>query len=266
VREGRTESPTCLAAMIGQIEPVSVAARAAPMPATGSIAILGLVDLKSAAFELLAVQRLHSPGCICIRHFDKAETARAPRVAIGDQRHLLDRSMRREQSAHAILSCGEGEISHVKFGHCTLPTGQFLKMTAVELCLLVRRPRLPRCRMRRSSSVSAKARKPKKPEPRVQYASSRPAAGKYGGLLNPQTDRRSRAPGQRAQRPETTVQRSLKSGLCREHPACSPHSRAARLAKWVPRLSRARSYAAAFQADAIFLPARVAFLLGDSSA
>ena len=67
------------------IESSSVAAMAAPMPSTGSIAILGLVDLESAAFELLAVQRLHRPGCIRIRHFDKAETARTPRVAIGDQ-------------------------------------------------------------------------------------------------------------------------------------------------------------------------------------
>src|SRR5215469_5443524 len=111
------------------------------MPSTGSFAILGLVDLKSAAFELLAVQRLHGPGCIRIRHLDKPETARPPRVAIGDQRHLLDCSMRREQSAHAFLSCGEGEISHVKFGHCTLLTGEFLTITAVELCHPVRRLR-----------------------------------------------------------------------------------------------------------------------------
>ena len=107
------------------------------MPSTGSIAILGLVDLKSAAFEFLAVQRLHSPRCIRIRHLDKAETARTPRVAIGDQRHLLDRSMRREQSAHAFLSRREGEISDVKFGHCTLLTGEFLKNDSSCICLLV---------------------------------------------------------------------------------------------------------------------------------
>jgi hypothetical protein len=35
--------------------------------------------------------------------------------------------MRREQSTNTFFSCGEGKISHVKFGHCTLLTRQTLK-------------------------------------------------------------------------------------------------------------------------------------------
>ena len=74
----------------------SVASRAAPASSSGSIAILGLVDLKRAAFEVLAVQRLQRPGCIRIRHFDEAETARPPRVAIGDQSDLFNDPVRGE--------------------------------------------------------------------------------------------------------------------------------------------------------------------------
>jgi hypothetical protein len=138
-------------------------------------------------------------------------------------------------------------------------------MTAVELCLLVRRPRHP-AYMRRSSSVSAKARKPKNHEPRVQYATSRPDAGKCNSPLNGQRDRWSRAPGRMGQRCEASVQPSFRSRLWRECPACSPYPRAARLANWVPRLSRERSYAPASHAGAIFLPTPVAFLLDGSSA
>src|SRR6516165_4337387 len=74
----------------------SVAARAAPPApsATGSIAILRLVDLKSAAFEVLAVERLHCAGGIRIRHLHKAEPARPAGVAIDDQGDLLNGSMR----------------------------------------------------------------------------------------------------------------------------------------------------------------------------
>src|SRR5215469_11759261 len=101
----------------------SVATRAAPAAAcTGSIALLRLVDRKRAPFEVLAVQRLHGAGSIGVRHLHKAEPARAPRVAIGDQRNLFDASMRREQSAHTLLSCRERKISDVEFGHWTLLT------------------------------------------------------------------------------------------------------------------------------------------------
>jgi hypothetical protein len=112
--------------MCGEAE-VSVASLAAPVTSAGSIAILRLVDPQGAAFEVLTVQRLHGARCIRIRHFDKAETARTPRIAIGNQGDFLDGSMRREQSTHTFFSGGEGEISHVKFGHCTLLTSQTLK-------------------------------------------------------------------------------------------------------------------------------------------
>src|SRR6516162_10910004 len=100
----------------------SVASRAAPLPSTGSIALLSLVNPKRTAFEVLAVQCLHGAGSISVRHFDKAEAARAPRVAIGDQRNLFDASMRREQSAHTLLSCRERKVSDVEFAHWTLLT------------------------------------------------------------------------------------------------------------------------------------------------
>src|SRR5215469_4985827 len=100
----------------------SVASWAPPVTSTGSIALLSLVDPQRAAFEVLAVQRLHGAGSIGVRHFHKTETARAPRVAIGDQGDFLDASMRREQSAHTLLSCREGKISDVEFGHRTLLT------------------------------------------------------------------------------------------------------------------------------------------------
>jgi hypothetical protein len=56
--------------------PGSVASRAAPVTSTGSIALLSLVDPKRAAFEVLAVQRLHGAGSIGVRHFHKTEAAR----------------------------------------------------------------------------------------------------------------------------------------------------------------------------------------------
>jgi len=71
-------------------------------------------------------------------------------------------------------------------------------MTAVEGCLLVRR--FDAADMRCSSSVSAEARKPKKLEPQLQYASSRPRARKCVGTPNGRTDRGSRTPGQVGQR------------------------------------------------------------------
>ena len=62
----------------------SVATRASPPTAAGPIALLSLAHPKGAAFEVLAVQRLHCARCIRVRHFHKAETARPSRVAIRD--------------------------------------------------------------------------------------------------------------------------------------------------------------------------------------
>ena len=103
----------------------SVAARAASVAPTGSLAILGLVDLESAALKFLAVQRLHCARRIRIGHFHKAKTAWTPRIAIGDQGDLFDGSMRRKQRAHALFSCREGKVSNVKFGHCGVLTGEY---------------------------------------------------------------------------------------------------------------------------------------------
>jgi hypothetical protein len=112
--------------------------RAATATSTGSIAILSLVDLKSATFELL--QRLHSARCIRIRDFYKAEAARAPRVAFGDQGDFLGGPMGREQSVHTLFGCRERKISDVEFGHRAHSRWDFERWTSVRRRLLQRSP------------------------------------------------------------------------------------------------------------------------------
>src|SRR5215469_14794758 len=92
----------------------SVASRAASVAPTGSVAILRFVNFQSAAFEILAVQGLHCSGRIRVGHFHKAETSRAPRIAIGDQGNLFDGSMCRKQRTHTLFSCREGKVSNVE--------------------------------------------------------------------------------------------------------------------------------------------------------
>jgi hypothetical protein len=94
----------------------SKAARAATA-AAGARAILSLVDLERAAFEVGAIQSLHGTGCIGIGHLDETETARPTGVAIGDQGHFVDGAMRREQRAHRFFGCTERQIANVEFCH-----------------------------------------------------------------------------------------------------------------------------------------------------
>ena len=88
-----------------------------PDPITGRIAFLShdavLMYCESAPFEVLAIQRLHCPRSIGVRHFHKAETAWATRVPIGNQGDLIDVSVRGEQSANALFSCRERKIPYI---------------------------------------------------------------------------------------------------------------------------------------------------------
>jgi hypothetical protein len=80
-------------------------------------------------------------------------------------------------------------------------------MTALEVCLLVRRPR-----HLRALSDAAPSQRQSTPaeEARTRAYTTLvrgPLPGKYDGLLKPQTDRRSSAPGRGEQRREATVRR-----------------------------------------------------------
>jgi hypothetical protein len=50
----------------------------------------------------------------CARHFDEPEPARLTRVAIVDQRNLLDASVFGEQGADGVFGGGEGQISNIE--------------------------------------------------------------------------------------------------------------------------------------------------------
>ncbi len=94
---------------------VSVTARAtvAIAAAAGPLAVLRLVHPESAAVEVDAVQRLHRPGSVGVRHLHKAEAARAARLAVGDEGHFLHRPMLGKQGADGLFGGREGKISNV---------------------------------------------------------------------------------------------------------------------------------------------------------
>jgi hypothetical protein len=52
---------------------------------TRALALLSLIHLEGTALEVLAVQRLHRPGCIGVRHFDEAEATRPAGLAVIDE-------------------------------------------------------------------------------------------------------------------------------------------------------------------------------------
>ena len=64
--------------------PAAAAAAITTAAATGTLAILGLIDLEGTSFKVGAIQCLHRAGCISIRHFHEAEAARAARISIRD--------------------------------------------------------------------------------------------------------------------------------------------------------------------------------------
>ena len=87
-----------------------VAARPASARA---LALLSLADFQGATLEVGAVEGLHCAGRVGIWHLHEAEPARATRVAIGDQRDLLDRSVLGKQGIHGLIGRGKGQISDI---------------------------------------------------------------------------------------------------------------------------------------------------------
>src|ERR1700734_1269688 len=81
--------------------------------AATALAVLRLVHLQGTAVEVGAVQRLGGAGRIRIRHFHEAEAAGTIRLAIGDQRDLLDGSMLRKQGTHGLIGRGERKVANV---------------------------------------------------------------------------------------------------------------------------------------------------------
>src|SRR5689334_8204353 len=75
--------------------------------------VLSFVDLERPAIEVLAVERLHGARGVRARHLDKSEAAGLARVAIRDQRKLLDGAVRREQIANRFFGGRERKIADV---------------------------------------------------------------------------------------------------------------------------------------------------------
>src|SRR3972149_8153233 len=84
------------------------------------LALLGLVHLECAAFELLAVELLDGLLSLAVRtHLNEAEAARLPGLAIGDDRDRLAGPSLREQILEVLVVDGEAEIADVQFSsHC----------------------------------------------------------------------------------------------------------------------------------------------------
>src|SRR5258706_501832 len=73
------------------------------------------------AAEIGSVQRLHGARGVGIGHLDEGETTGPPRIAIADERDLLDGSMAGEERADVLFGYGERQISDVQFGHLNYP-------------------------------------------------------------------------------------------------------------------------------------------------
>src|SRR5204862_8161182 len=91
----------------------AVAAWAAAPTATGALALLSLADFEGATVEVGGVQRLHGARGVGIRHLNEAETTRATRVTVDDQRHFLDGTVLGKQGAHGLVGRREWQISYI---------------------------------------------------------------------------------------------------------------------------------------------------------
>jgi hypothetical protein len=97
------------------ISAAAVAASAtATAAATGTcFAGLGLIDGQGAALELSAVERLDR-GLRSVAHFDKAETSRTTRFAVGRDLGAANRAVVREQLFQIFGRRGEGKIANIQ--------------------------------------------------------------------------------------------------------------------------------------------------------
>src|SRR3954462_1879371 len=86
---------------------------ARPAAAARAGLVLRFVDLEGPTREILTIERLHCARCVRARHLDEPEAARLARVAIIDQRKLLDGAVRSEKIANRFFGGREGKIADV---------------------------------------------------------------------------------------------------------------------------------------------------------
>jgi hypothetical protein len=95
-----------------------VAARATAVAVTATataaraLARLSFVDLEGAALKVLAIERLHGAGSVCVRHLDEAETTGSACVAIVDEGERFDGSVGREKRSYGFFGRREGQIAY----------------------------------------------------------------------------------------------------------------------------------------------------------
>ena len=88
--------------------------------ATGARTILRLVDAQRATAHREAVQRLHRALRIGLRHLDEAEAPRTAGLAIGRERHRLNRAVLGEELANRGFVSRERQVAHIDLGHSNI--------------------------------------------------------------------------------------------------------------------------------------------------
>ena len=79
---------------------------------TRALARLSFVHLEGAALKVLAIERLHGAGSVCVRHLDEAETTGSACVAIVDEGERFDGSVGREKRTYGFFGRREGQIAY----------------------------------------------------------------------------------------------------------------------------------------------------------
>jgi hypothetical protein len=106
---GRGYSPTVANLVAARAAAVAVAATAT---AARALARLSFVHLEGASLKVLAIERLHGAGSVCVRHLDEAETTGSACVAIVDEGERFDGSVRREKRTYGFFGRREGQIAY----------------------------------------------------------------------------------------------------------------------------------------------------------
>lgn len=94
----------------------SVAARAAAVAVAATttaraLTRLSFIHLEGTALKVLAIERLHGAGSVCVRHLDEAEPTGPASVAIVDEGERFDGSMGREKRSYGLFGRREGQIA-----------------------------------------------------------------------------------------------------------------------------------------------------------
>jgi hypothetical protein len=94
----------------------TTAARTSAAAASAGL-VLGFVDAQLTTTHIVAIQALNGAGRVGLAHFNEPESAGAPGLTIGRQRHGLDSPVLREQCANVRLAGAERQIAYIDFGH-----------------------------------------------------------------------------------------------------------------------------------------------------